>query len=145
MKVAASDEPFFASCLDANKELYDRFKAEQTDVYDLPQYWLGKTECFRPSATMLTSIKTSPDATSADIPVLDNQASLMAAIRSGHGKFIFSSDNQVLFTADRELPNGCDSLSFLLLTSNAQLVMSRDTRSALKRSVLGRLLKSKCA
>ena len=55
---------------------------------------------------MLTSLETLPEATPVDIPPLDNCVSFEAAIRSGHGKYVFSSDNEVLFLGDREIANG---------------------------------------
>ena len=54
---------------------------------------------------MLTCLETVPDAAAADIPPLYNQAPLQAAIRAGHGKYGFTSDNKVLFFGDKGTDN----------------------------------------
>lgn len=55
---------------------------------------------------MLTSTETFPDATAVDFPPLENRAPFDAAILAGHGKFIFSSENEILFMRDEVAATG---------------------------------------
>lgn len=61
---------------------------------------------FRPTATMLTDLETAPAATATDIPPLENHSPFAAAIRHGHGRFLFSSENEVMYFDDDILCNG---------------------------------------
>ena len=51
---------------------------------------------------MLTSVETIPDVTAIEVPPLYDLKPLEAAMRSSHGRYIFSSDNEVLFFHDKE-------------------------------------------
>jgi hypothetical protein len=113
IKISAIDEPFFAAAVEASKVLYNFMALRATNVLPRPQFLAGESECFRPSATMLTSIEMYPEATPTEIPPLEDNATYEAAIRASHGKFIFSPQNEVLFFGDKEMPNG---YSFSLLT-----------------------------
>jgi hypothetical protein len=55
---------------------------------------------------MLTSLETNAEAHSVDIPPLYDHMSFDAAIRAGHGKYTFSSDNEVLFFGDEVTDGG---------------------------------------
>jgi hypothetical protein len=55
---------------------------------------------------MLTVVEKFPEAKAVEIPPLDHRAPLLAAIRAGHGKYVFSSDNEILFFGDKEMPDG---------------------------------------
>lgn len=55
---------------------------------------------------MLTSLQTVPEAITVDVPPLYDLKPLEAAMRSGHGKYTFSSDNEVLFFGDNVTPTG---------------------------------------
>jgi hypothetical protein len=66
---------------------------------------------------MLTSSETAPNESAVDIPPLYDQKPFEAAIRAGHGNFMFSSDNEVLFFGDQAMANGYGvSLSKLLFS-----------------------------
>lgn len=104
--MAAVDEPFFAAAIDASKVLFNFMALRVANVLRPPQFRAAGVECFRPSATMLTSVETVPDATPVEIPPLDNRSGFEAAVRASHGKYIFSSDNEVLFFGDKQLANG---------------------------------------
>lgn len=106
IKITAVDEPFFAAAVNASKTLYSFMATRADNVLPAPRFFTGGSECFRPSATMLTLLETLPEATPVDIPPLDNCASFEAAVRSGHGKYVFSSDNEVLFFGDKEVTEG---------------------------------------
>lgn len=106
IKISAFDEPAFAAAIDASKVLYKFLALRAPNVRPPPQFFASGSDCFRPSAAMLTSLETLPEATPVDIPPLENQASFEAAIRAGHGKYVFSLDNEVLFFGDKELQNG---------------------------------------
>lgn len=64
---------------------------------------------------MLTCLETVPGATSVTIPPLYDRRQFDAAIKSGHGKYKFTSDNEVLFFCDEELPDGYTFFSNLVL------------------------------
>jgi len=106
VKVTAVDEPFFNAATDAARILYNFLALHATDVLSQPQFLTEGTPCFRPSATMLTSLEMAPDAPPVSLPPLYDQKPLQAALRAGHGKFCFSSDNEVLFFGDEVMPNG---------------------------------------
>ena len=55
---------------------------------------------------MLTSLEVQPDAATVEFPPLVDQAPFEAAIRARHGRYVFSSDNEVLFFADKEMSDG---------------------------------------
>ena len=69
---------------------------------------------------MLTCLETVPGATSVTIPPLYDRRQFDAAIKSGHGKYKFTSDNEVLFFGDEELPDG---YTFSLIFSNLVLML----------------------
>jgi hypothetical protein len=104
--LAAVDEPFFAEAVDACQVLYNFLGMRASDVVPQPQFLLGSSQCFRPSATMLTSLETVPGAVAIDVPPLYDHKPLQAAIRAGHGKYIFSPDNEVLFFGDEVMSDG---------------------------------------
>jgi hypothetical protein len=92
--------------VEASNVLYNFMALRASNVLPRPQFLAGDSECFRPSATMLTALEIFPDATTTEIPPLENIAVYEAAIRAGHGKFAFSTQNEVLFFGDRQMPNG---------------------------------------
>jgi hypothetical protein len=104
--LAAVDEPFFADAVDACQVLYNFLGMRASDVLPQPSFLAGPTRCFRPSATMLTSLETVPDAFAIDLPPLYDHKPLQAAIRAGHGKYTFSADNEVLFFGDEVTSDG---------------------------------------
>jgi len=104
--VSAIDEPSFAAALDASQVLYNFLGLRATDVLPPPQFLAGGSQCFRPSASMLTSLDTTPNVTSVTVPPLYDQKPLEAALRAGHGKYVFSSDNEVQFFGDEVMENG---------------------------------------
>lgn len=55
---------------------------------------------------MLTSIETVPNAKPAVIPPLYDERALETVIRGVHGKFIFSTDNEILYFGDKPGQNG---------------------------------------
>lgn len=101
--MAAVDEPFFAAANDASKVLFNFMALRVTNVLPPPRFRAAGVDCFRPSATMLTSLDTVPDAAPVDIPPLDNLSGFEAAIRAGHGKYVFSADNEILFCCDEQV------------------------------------------
>lgn len=71
---------------------------------------------------MLTSLDTHPDATAVDFPPLYDEKPFKIAIEAGHGKYVFSSENEVLYFVDEIMPDGYDPpfLSWYLLTTLLQ-------------------------
>ena len=57
------DEPLFSSAVEESQVLYNFLALHATDVLPQPSFLSGTSACFRPSATMLTSVETIPDAT----------------------------------------------------------------------------------
>jgi len=55
---------------------------------------------------MLTNLTTILNAVAVSIPPLYNRVPFDAALHAGHGKYIFSSDNDVHFFGDNVDPNG---------------------------------------
>lgn len=100
------DEPSFAAALDASQVLYNFLALRATDVLPPPQFLAGGSRCFRPSASMLTSVDTAPTVTAVEVPPLYDQKPFEAALRAGHGKYIFSSDNEVQFFGDEVMQDG---------------------------------------
>lgn len=79
------------------------------DVLPPPKFLAAGTPCFRPSAMMLTSTETEVEITTVEIPPLYDQEPFHAAIQAGHGKYAFSTDNEVLFFGDEINAEGyCD-------------------------------------
>lgn len=111
MKITAIDEPKFAAAVRAADVLFKFLASHVADVLPPPLFRADDHPCLRPSANMLTSLETVPDATSVPIPPLYDRKPFDAAMRSGHGRFKFSSDNEVLFFGDEPIPDG---YSFLL-------------------------------
>lgn len=108
------DEPFFAAALDGCEVLYNFMALRASDVLPPPQFLAGGEQCFRPSAEMLTSLEMVPDAAAVEVPPLYDQQPLQAALRAGHGQYVFSADNEVLFFGDELMGNGC--VASLLVT-----------------------------
>ncbi|KAF9791325.1 hypothetical protein BJ322DRAFT_1017851 [Thelephora terrestris] len=82
------NNPLFAECLAARNQLYTFMAtAAGGDV----------------SATL--SVVAQLDHP-VDIAPLDNEVPIQAAIRNGHGQFVFSADNQIFFFGDDVLRNG---------------------------------------
>jgi hypothetical protein len=104
-----TDEAFFSAAVEASDVLYNFLALRATDVLPCPKFLAGGMQCFRPSAEMLTSVEMAPDESAVDIPPLYDQKPFEAAIRAGHGNFMFSSDNEVLFFGDQPMANGCDA------------------------------------
>jgi len=100
------DEPFFDTATEAARILYNFLALHASDVLSQPRFSAEGTPCFRPSATTLTSLETVPDAVPVSVPPLYDQKPFEAALRAGHGKFCFSSNNEVLFFGDEAMPNG---------------------------------------
>jgi hypothetical protein len=107
IKVTAVDDPFFNAAIEASHVLYNFLALNGGDVLPQPSFRAEGMQCFRPSAPMLTSLETLPDATAVDMPALYDHQRISAALRAGHGKFTFSSDNEVLFLGDKVMGNGC--------------------------------------
>lgn len=106
MKITAIDEPTFAAAIEASGVLFKFLASHATDVVPVRQFRTDNHICLRPSATTLTSLEAVPEATSVNIPPLYNRRPFDAAIRSGHGRFKFLADNEVLFFGDVELRDG---------------------------------------
>jgi hypothetical protein len=104
--VTALGEPTFSAAIEATQVLYNFLALRATNVLPQQRFLSEAAQCFRPSATMLTSRETLPDAITVDVPPLYDLKPLEAATRSGHGKYTFSSDNEVLFFGDQVTPNG---------------------------------------
>jgi hypothetical protein len=92
--------------VEASNVLYNFMALRASNVLPRSQFFAGESECFRPSATMLTTLDVFPEATSTEIPPLENVVAYEAALRAGHGKYVYSSQNEVLFFGDKEMPNG---------------------------------------
>ena len=105
IKVTATDDPAFASAVEARHIFFDFMAMRAANVQAMPLFSVERHECFRPSATMLTSAETDPDASVADIPPLENAQPFEAAVNAAHGKFLFSTDNEVLIFGE-EFLNG---------------------------------------
>ena len=103
--MTAVDEPFFSAAMQARQVLYNFLALRATGVLPPPQFFAGGVECYRPSAETLTSLEKAPDAIAVDIPPLYEQAPYEAAIRTSHGKFAFTADNEVLFFGDEMMDN----------------------------------------
>lgn len=87
------------------------------DVRPAPDFRAGGLPCLRPSAEMLTSSAAGQDVIPVDIPPLYDHAPFYEAIQAGHGKFTFSSDNEVLYFGDEPTTTGCVVDSSIRLTS----------------------------
>jgi hypothetical protein len=97
-----------------------------------PQFLAGSFPCFRPSATTLTSLETNADALSVDIPPLYDHLSYDNALRAGHGKYKFSSDNEVLFFGNEVTDDGyvgfCSDPNFAKLNGSTSGIVRREIR-----------------
>ena len=105
-------EDLFASALEARRTVFDFMAMRATNVLAPPRFLVERLECFRPSATMLTSVETVPDAIATDIPPLENVELFEAAIDASHGKYIYSADNEVLVFGEEFLAECAESTSF---------------------------------
>jgi len=105
VKVTAED-PSFSAAIEASHVLYNFLALRAADVLPPTQFLAGEMQCFRPSAAMLTSREMVPNAVAADIPPFYDHKPFDAAIRAGHGKFAFSTDNEVLYFGDEQMANG---------------------------------------
>lgn len=92
--------------VDACQVLYNFLGMRVSEVLPQPRFLSGTVRCFRPSATMLTSLENVPDAIAVGVPPLYDRKPLDAAVRAGHGKYAFSSDNEVLFFGDEVASDG---------------------------------------
>ena len=107
----ATDD-LFASALEAHRTIFDFMAMRATNVLAAPRFMVEHLECFRPSATMLTSVETVPDAVATDIPPLENIELFEAAINAGHGKYIYSADNEVLVFGEEFMTKCAESIPF---------------------------------
>lgn len=106
VKVTVIDEPMFSDTIEATRILYNFMAISAEDVLPQPEFFVGAARSFRPSASMLTSLETVPQATTVDIPPLYNHWALEAALQAGNGKYMFSPDNEVLFFMDQTSMDG---------------------------------------
>lgn len=92
--------------MDASETLY-KFLGDGLKVAHPPHKFLleGKM-CFRPSATLLTSLEQFPGATAVDFPPLEDCQPFIAAINANDGQYVFSADNEVLFSRDTRNDTG---------------------------------------
>lgn len=106
VKITSTAEPFFSNAIEGSRVLYNFLAISADNVLPRPEFLAGTTRCFRPSAAMLTSLDTVLDAIAIKVPPLYIHEPLEAAIRGGNGKYVFSSDNEVLFFGDDVLAEG---------------------------------------
>lgn len=100
MKLLAVDDPFFNSAMDASETLFKYLGDGLPAVKNLHVFREGGKTCFRPSATMLTSLEQFPNATTVDFPPSENRRPFIEAMNASGGAFVFSADNEVLFCRD---------------------------------------------
>jgi len=94
--VTAVSKPTFTAAMEASRVLYNFLSLGVVDTLPQLEYLAGPgVQSFCPSASMLTSLDTVPEATATEIPPLYNHGPLEAALRGGHGKYVFSADNEV--------------------------------------------------
>lgn len=106
IKISACSDPSFADAMNARNVLCDFMARSVKDKHPPVLLEPGEVGFFNPSATMLTLLNLVPSATAVDIPPFDNYAAFQAAIQVGHGRFLFSSDNEVLIFEDEIKCNG---------------------------------------
>lgn len=106
IKITGVDSPSFAEALKAHEILYHLLADKAIGALPPPRFLVGGTLCLRPSACMLTSLEISPNASPVEIPPSYDDTPYEAAIRAGHGKYIFSDENEVLFFNDEVNANG---------------------------------------
>ena len=106
VKITAFGDPFWTTSLEASESLYNFMAENVQKVLPAQEFRTGEAKCLRPSAPMLTSLKIFPNATAVDFPPLENAAPFEAAIRAGHGKYIFSAENEILFMKDEQDATG---------------------------------------
>jgi len=135
----------FSAAVEASHVLYNYLAINAEDVQPQPEYLVGSMRCFRPSASMLTSLETVPGTTAAEIPPLYNHKTFEAALDGGNGKYVFSSVNEVLFFGDEVSPSGYVTVSpapLLHYTDHGTARRSSVGKCVQARFTLDRLLKS---
>lgn len=106
IKVLAIDDPYFVAAVEAKNLMCNFLALHAGNVLPPPKFMAENFVCIRPSATMLTSLATVPDATPVEFPPLDENDVFEAAVRAGHGRYVYSSDNEVFYFKDELTPDG---------------------------------------
>ena len=88
IKVSGVRDPLFAAALDAGNGVYNLMALQAQNVLPRRRFFVEHAECLRPSAGMLTSLETNPNATAVEIPPLTIPVRFEAAIQAGHGRYI---------------------------------------------------------
>lgn len=99
--MSAVGDPSFIDAMDARDVLYNLLALRTRDMRPRPSFRVGNLDSIRPSAEMLTSLDVNPNATPVEIPPLYDAQPFETSLRQGHGKFAFTTDNEVLYFADK--------------------------------------------
>jgi hypothetical protein len=106
VRLEGINDPLFAECLAARNQLYTFMATAAGGDVSATLSVVAQLDHVCASASMLTSLIRCPTAEPVDIAPLDNEVPIQAAIRNGHGQFVFSADNQIFFFGDDVLRNG---------------------------------------
>jgi len=93
--------------MDARDVLYNLLALRTKDMRPRRSFRVGNSDSIRPSAEMLTSLDVNSNATPVEIPPLYDAQPFETSLRQGHGKFMFTADNEVLYFADKAGRDGC--------------------------------------
>jgi hypothetical protein len=100
-------DPSFTDAIDARDVLYNLLALKTKDIRPRRSFLVGSLEGIRPSAEMLTPLDVNSNATEVEIPPLYDSEPFETALRHNNGKFAFTTDNEVLYFADKAGFDGC--------------------------------------